>query len=58
MKLTPPSTAAPHQRVGLFLAELPDLAPHIFAAAAERHGAEADFRDEKAGAAKLVVAHG
>ena len=39
------------------LIELADDWPHL-AASAERHGAEADFRDEKASAAEFLVLHG
>ncbi len=45
------------QGLGLALLQRADLAPHL-AAAAERHGAEAEFRHEEAGAAQSIVAQG
>ena len=44
------------QRGGVGLVELADIAP-IAGAAVERHGPEADFRDELAGAAERAIAH-
>ncbi len=45
------------QRIGLVLRELADAAPDTLAAAAEGHRAEAQFGDDEAGAAEVVVAH-
>ena len=44
------------QALGVGLLEVADLAPYALAAA-EGHGAEAEFGDEKAGAAQGMVAH-
>ena len=46
-----------HQRVGLFLPKLADLPPHALAAA-EGHGAEAEFGHEEAAVAELAHTHG
>jgi hypothetical protein len=48
---------AADQRIGLGLLQRADGAPHA-ALAAEGHGAEAEFRNEQAGAAEFSVAHG
>ena len=45
------------QAFGVGLLQVADLAPDA-AGAAEGHGAQAEFRDEQAGAAEGVVAHG
>ncbi|MNT55633.1 hypothetical protein D3C72_1928820 [compost metagenome] len=46
-----------HQPVGVFLLQVADLAPQL-ALAAKGHGAQAEFRDEKACAAEFLVSHG
>ncbi len=48
---------ATDQTVGVFLLQVADLAPQL-AFAAEGHGAQAEFRNEQAGAAKFLVSHG
>ena len=56
MKLMPESWAWRSKRIDAVLLKVADGLPYA-AATAERHGAEAEFGDEEAGAAELVVFH-